>query len=107
MFKCSSCGLCCSDVRSMKKDGHDMPQIQKEIDLFPYKPKEDGSCENLGEDNICSTYDNRPTLCDVSGMYDKYPEIAESKEEWFKINNMGCNILIKKVGLDDSFLIKD
>ena len=38
------------------------------VSKFPYKTLEDGSCEKLTEDGLCSVYEDRPVMCNVKLM---------------------------------------
>jgi Fe-S-cluster containining protein len=58
---------------------------------FPYKAREDGSCEKL-KNNLCSVYEDRPLLCNIDRMADE-TDIPVSKETWFDLNYKGCEIL--------------
>jgi Fe-S-cluster containining protein len=43
----------------------------------------------------CSVYKNRPLMCDVSKVYDKYPSLASTKGLWFVLNHAVCDQLKK------------
>lgn len=73
---------------------------QEEIDVFPYKALDDGSCEKL-KDGLCSVYDNRPSLCNVDYMEKKYKE-----KDFIKKTIAVCNSLITHAGLDKKYLIQ-
>ena len=95
MFPCTKCGLCCAKIGGVLK--LKSSRFQKEIDEFPYAAKEDGSCEML-KDGLCSVYENRPNICNIGFMKEKYGlqdvDIAAS-----------CNVLIYQYG-DQSKLVK-
>ncbi len=94
MYPCTKCSLCCTKIGQILQKKESV--FQKEIDEFPYKEK-DGVCEML-KDKICSVYDNRPDLCNIEFMSNKYG-ITE------KENIASCNSMILKSGLTE-FLIK-
>jgi Fe-S-cluster containining protein len=101
-FPCTSCGLCCKHVDVLLKYGSDNVILQELIDRFPYKPKLDGSCSQLDNQNRCLVYNNRPLMCNIKlvGILLKQP-----MEEYFKLNIQICNAMIREAGLDESYLI--
>jgi Fe-S-cluster containining protein len=72
------------------------------VERFPYKTREDGTCEMLTDDLKCSVYESRPLLCNIK-MGAKLLQIDEM--EWYRLNQIGCNSMIKEAGLDESFLV--
>ena len=104
-FPCTQCGLCCKLV------GHTLAFrpywgdsfVGEAIDQFPYSVDENGVCEKF-LDNKCSVYENRPLLCNVERLAILH---GFDKDNWYRINAMTCNSLIKQAGLDESYLIKD
>jgi Fe-S-cluster containining protein len=106
-FACTGCGLCCKNVKgvldaSENYEGND--PIFAEAKAFPYKAREDGSCEML-VDGKCLVYENRPDICNVETMWNKHYSKDISKEEYFAHNYTICNGMIKENGLSDKFLI--
>lgn len=90
-FQCSSCGACC---RRAGKAG-----------LMP--DRGDGACIYLGQDNLCTIYETRPTLCNVEAMFSIRKKIEPNltlKEHYIR-NNELCNKWIEEDGLDPSYLI--
>ena len=80
-FECEKCGRCCKNLKGFIE--------AYQID-FPYKPKEDGSCEMLGEDNLCKVYENRPITCNL----EKFGKVLKMDEkEWYELNKKGCEML--------------
>ena len=65
---------------------------------------EDGSCEKLTEDGLCSVYEDRPIMCNVRLMSKFY---EGSTEEYYDITAKICNIMIEEAGLDSKYLIKE
>lgn len=94
-YVCEKCGKCCKYVDKMLESSH-IPNYPYNIELknFPYKAKEDGSCEKYdNENNICKIYKNRPTLCNIEKMYKKYFKKEMTKEEYFKRVKEQCKKL--------------
>lgn len=108
-FKCTSCGVCCTKVGSLLKS-IDTGKLDEPSNIeaknFPYKYKEDDSCEML-KDNKCSVYETRPTICSVEKMYEKYYSKEMTKQEYFKKSNKSCNFLMKLNNVPKEFYIKD
>lgn len=82
MFKCDRCGICCQHIDLI-------PQL-KEFDSGK------GRCIHLLENNLCEIYLNRPDICNVEKMYEKYFKDNISKEEYIRQNMKGCNELKNK-----------
>jgi len=102
-FPCTNCGKCCELVGEViaNKDLYD-PLTLSLIEKFPYKIREDGSCEML-VDGLCSVYSDRPLLCNIKAM-------AKLKgiplEDYYRQAAKACNTLIEKFGLSDEYLVK-
>jgi Fe-S-cluster containining protein len=75
-FKCDCCGLCC---RSLKK----VPALRN-------FDRGDGVCINLGDDNLCRIYNDRPEICNVELMYERVFSNYCSKEDFFRMNEKQC-----------------
>ncbi len=107
-FKCTGCGLCCKSVgkalEAAKTGDKDDPIVQ-ELLAFPYG-HELGVCEKLDEKGQCTVYDNRPDICDVNKIFEKHYKGTQTKKEYFRLNNIICNQMIKENNLSDDFLIK-
>ena len=75
MFECNQCGLCCRNIDKIPqlKDFHDG----------------NGICKYL-HNNICSIYDNRPDICSVDRMYEKYFENQYTRSEFYDLNKLVC-----------------
>lgn len=52
----------------------------------------DGVCKYL-RDSKCEIYDNRPEICNVEQMYEKYFAKIYSRNEFYKLNEEACDIL--------------
>lgn len=75
MFNCTKCGLCC-----------------RQVGKFPFMKsfaKEDGSCIHL-KNNLCDCYENRPEICNVDLMYEKYFSSKMTKDEWYALQEISC-----------------
>jgi hypothetical protein len=68
------------------------------IDEFPYEMKSDGSCEKL-VNNICSVYDDRPTMCNIETAHEKV-DMPMTKDEWYAANYAGCYSLAREANLN-------
>ncbi len=80
VFPCSKCGECC-----------------RHIDKIPQLAKFDngqGVCIHL-KNNLCDIYSTRPEICRVDKMYERYFSDKYTKEEFYKLNIMACEELIK------------
>jgi len=112
-FACTQCTGCC----------HAINLRQYNLDHWGLSIGKDGYCVNL-KDNVCTIYEDRPLLCRVGEVYDRYKELqdvepalyelvtriktrglANPKVEYFKIANMGCNMLIQRLQLPETYLI--
>lgn len=102
-YPCTSCGECCRRVQSVLEvagEGH--PILKELVDRFPYKTKEDGSCEMLTDDGRCSVYEHRPLVCNIKlGQY----LFKMTQEEWFKWNMEGCNQMMDEAGIDERYRV--
>jgi len=73
---------------------------------------------------LCTIYEDRPLICRVGELYDRVDELRgiepqlvhliekvkkvvpeNPKLEYFKLANMGCNYLIRRLHLGDEYLI--
>lgn len=78
MFKCSQCGECCRHL--------DRSELYRELD------RGDGVCRYL-KGNLCSIYENRPLLCRIDESYDKFFSEIYTRDEYYRLNEQGCEIL--------------
>ena len=72
------------------------------VSKFPYKTLEDGSCEKLTEDGLCSVYEDRPVMCNTKIM-SKFHK--GGVEEYYQLTAEICNVMIEQAGLDSEYLI--
>lgn len=76
-FKCRKCGLCC---RNLDKSS-----------LYEELHNGDGVCKYLNlHTNLCTIYDNRPTLCNIELSYNLYFSDKLSLEDYYNLNYEGC-----------------
>lgn len=80
-FHCSQCGECCRHINLV-------PQLA-EFD------QGNGVCINL-RGNKCAIYENRPEICNVDLMYEKYFASTFSREEFYALNEVACRELSAK-----------
>lgn len=99
-FPCSSCGLCCKNIRQTVLELNQ--KDQNSMFYFPYGWDQSGACEML-KDNKCSIYDNRPLVCNIAALQkiSGFP-----KETFYKICAENCNSLIDNSGLSENFKVK-
>lgn len=72
-FKCHGCGLCCYKVDFIKDKIYMYSEdVRKMVEEFPYKTRDDGSCEKLDLKTMqCTVYDNRPDMCSVDKSWER------------------------------------
>lgn len=90
-FECSSCGLCCKNLRKALTATTHPKWLQDIVDVFPHKTNSDGSCEKL-IDNHCSVYKDRPLLCNVERIHDE-AETNMTEDTWYRLNTQACKQL--------------
>ena len=81
MFNCDKCGECCRNLQ--------LSEIYRELD------RGDGVCKYL-VGNLCSIYENRPTVCRVDECYDLFFKTEMTREEYYKKNYQMCKELKKR-----------
>lgn len=59
-----------------------------------------GVCIYL-KNNLCSIYENRPEICNVDLMYEKYFSVMYTKQEFYELNEKACE-KIQKVKAENS-----
>ena len=64
----------------------------------------DGACGNLGENNECLIYEDRPDICRVDKFYKNFEDLI-TKKQFYIENTKACHYLIDKHKLDDSYKI--
>lgn len=78
-FPCNACGACCRSLGGVS--------IYAELD------RGDGVCRHLDdESNLCRIYAERPTICRVSDMYDRFFDHL-SWPEFVTLNLKACEEL--------------
>jgi Fe-S-cluster containining protein len=50
----------------------------------------DGVCRYLTTDNLCAIYENRPLICNVGLLYEKFYSNVMSREEYDLLNSEAC-----------------
>lgn len=90
-FPCTSCGLCC----------YQAARIKLLEPSFPYKAREDGSCEKL-VGRRCSVYKDRPEICNIDRIAERY---HLDKQEFYRRNAAACNALIEQAGEDPKYRV--
>jgi len=86
-FPCTSCGACCRDVKIFDN----YPALKG---ILAYK--EDGSCVNLTEENLCAIYDTRPELCRIPQGLSRRMLLGTAHE---------CNRLQEKYGIGEEYRV--
>ena len=100
-FPCTQCGLCCKQVGKALQANFQDPFTAFLLSKFPYKAKEDGSCEML-KDNLCTVYEDRPLICNITLLAKaRGRDITEYHREQAE----HCNELIIREGLDPKYLV--
>jgi hypothetical protein len=96
-FQCTSCGLCCSNIRKTFENFGKLPLgHQIELKNFPFAVKPDGSCEKL-VNGKCKVYDKRPTICNVEKMHElHYKHLPQHL--YFNEVAVACNQLMDEAG---------
>ena len=89
-FLCSQCGACCKNIAGLG---------------LPHSG--DGICAYLDRDNnTCSIYEERPEICRVEKIYEKYfKKLKTSKKDFYIQNTIICHYLIDKENLDEKYKI--
>lgn len=86
MFVCDKCGLCCRKVSENA--------IYAELD------RGDGICKFFDEmSKLCTIYEDRPLLCNVSKSYELIFQGIISREEYEERNQESCRKLKADAGL--------
>ena len=102
-FPCTKCTLCCKILGCVLQNTSKYDDLtQSLIKQFPYKPLDNGTCEMLTEDGLCSVYDTRPDLCNIATM-------AKLKGipllTYYQQTSLTCNQLVNIAGLDPKYLV--
>lgn len=79
MFNCDCCGICCRNVG-------------KEPSMREYD-RGDGVCKHLNKENKCNIYEQRPLICNVQKVYERFFKDKMSIDVFFKMNENACKQL--------------
>lgn len=101
-FPCGKCGLCCKNAKRLNDEIKSyFTTVPPEL-VFPHKINDNGSCSMLTEDGLCSVYDDRPLVCNIKKLGQKF---NFDEKTWFKQNAQSCNTEQIKAGMDESFRV--
>ncbi len=99
-YPCSGCGACCHRIKIAIES---LGDNNKDSELyFPYKWDATGRCEMLTEDNRCSVYENRPTICNFNKVM---AMTGIPKKEFYAMNIAACNMMMDEDNLPLKFRI--
>lgn len=77
MFNCDKCGICCKCITLS--------------DIYSHLDRGDGVCKYFNDDtNLCSIYPNRPDICNVDKVYEKYYSELLPREDFYRLNKECC-----------------
>ena len=102
VFPCTKCGLCCKNAKRLNAEIESYFTLVPEELKFPHAINEDGSCSKLTAEGLCSVYDNRPLVCNLRGLGEKF---NFDMKKWYEQNAASCNAEQEKVGMDESFRV--
>jgi len=92
MFPCTSCGLCCQNIRNIEE--------LKEFDLG------NGTCKYFNYNNQeCTIYEHRPNICRVDKMFELVYYKKFTREEFYIGNAKVCNALQVQYKFDKNFRV--
>ena len=97
-FPCSSCGLCCRNIKSIIESS---PVEKDDPMYFPYEWDENGACEML-DGNLCSIYEDRPLVCSAEKVAD---HLEIPREDFYPRLVTVCNTWMDEEGVDEKFRI--
>lgn len=91
MFPCDRCGICCRHIGDVPwARGMALPG---------------GICRYLDQEtNLCTIYARRPLFCNVDAYYEAYMKERMSREEFYRLNGLGCRELKAKYGKPEKYL---
>ena len=110
-FNCTSCGVCCRNLGKLLeyyrsgKAGQRKDYLRILAEEFPYRTNKRGACEKLTKDNFCSVYPDRPTLCNIKKIFELYPQAAKTEKDWYILNAMSCNAMMRQAKVAPIFYI--
>ena len=82
MFPCTKCGACCRHIAK----------------VLPHYDRGDGTCLHLTEDNLCAVYEHRPFVCNIDAIYDKHFKGLGTKEEFYELTQIACDVIRESEG---------
>lgn len=56
-----------------------------------------GACKFLGEDNLCTIYERRPTICNVAKVYEEFFKDTVPEEVFYEKTAEACEKLQKGI----------
>lgn len=93
-FNCTKCGACCRSIPD------------NVLKLFNLPKASSGGCGHLKQDNTCEIYLTRPDVCNTKTMWNKVYHTSLTWEEYCKLSEEICKILInnesEKANVDKS-----
>lgn len=89
-FPCNNCGACCKSIRKSE--------------LTLWLDRGDGVCKNFDDNkNICLIYENRPEVCNIKVMYEKFYSDEFTWVKFVELNQRSCDFLLNEVKDDIRF----
>lgn len=97
-FDCKKCGACCKFVgfaiEYAKQNPDDSSAYNILLREFPFKTDNNiGTCEKLGEDGLCTVYEDRPTICRINDFYTRYKNDKQTLEQYHEEVHQACEKL--------------
>lgn len=92
-FPCTQCGQCCRMVGKLlllKNATSPGKPYYIEMRDFPYKSDVNGVCEKLTAGGQCGVYDNRPDLCNIETIRQRYFGHLTTAE-YYRLTAGHCN----------------
>ena len=82
-FPCTRCGLCCLNIQK--------------IEALKDFNQGDGQCIHYDSTDGCLIYRDRPLICRIESMYQKYFTGLMSKKVFYEENAKVCNALQEQI----------
>jgi Fe-S-cluster containining protein len=80
-FPCNGCGACCKSILLSP--------------LTTWLDRGDGTCRYFDDaQNTCTIYENRPEICNVRLMYEKYYQNDFDWPEFILMNQKACDAIL-------------
>lgn len=86
-FNCDCCGLCCRHVGKC--------DAMKDYD------RGDGVCKYLNDENKCDIYEDRPIICNVQKLYERYFADKMSWDDYLALQYEGCKKIKAETKIKD------